>query len=179
MVIGLGNPGRRYMDTRHNAGIMTADVISKSSQIVEGSKWNEGRLALLENGGTRFLLMVPGTYMNASGPAVARVARHYGLGPDRLVVLHDDIDIPLGDVRVKRGGGTGGHRGLVSLEEELGSSGFDRVRIGVSRPPAGVDPADYVLSDFTGEERETAMESISRAAEATLRLVREVAGEEG
>lgn len=159
--------------------MMAADAISRSCYLIDDFKWKDGHIALLEDDGTRFLLMVPGTYMNVSGPAVAGVARHYGLGPDRLVVLHDDIDIPLGDVRVKRGGGTGGHRGLASLEEELGSSGFNRVRIGVSRPAAGVDPADYVLSGFTEDERENARESTSRAAEAALRLVREVAGEEG
>jgi peptidyl-tRNA hydrolase, PTH1 family len=126
---------------------------------------------LVEAASRRFLVLRPSTFMNNSGRAVAPVLERYGIDPEMMVVIHDDIDIPLGEIRVKRGGGTGGHRGLASLVEEIGSGNFIRVRIGVGRPPEGVDPAEYVLTGFTEEEREQARASVKRATEAALDLV--------
>lgn len=119
----------------------------------------------------RFLVLRPSTFMNASGRAVAPVLKRYGIDPEMTVVIHDDIDIPLGEIRVKRGGGTGGHLGLASLVQEIGSSDFVRVRIGVGRPPEGVDPAQYVLTGFTEQELEPAQDSIKRATRTTLDLM--------
>ncbi len=126
---------------------------------------------MVEAASRRFLVLRPSTFMNNSGRAVAPVLERYGIDPEMMVVIHDDIDIPLGEIRVKRGGGTGGHRGLASLVEEIGSGNFIRVRIGVGRPPEGVDPAEYVLTGFTEEEREQARASVKRATEAALDLV--------
>lgn len=170
-MVGLGNPGRRYQSNRHNAGYMAADNVAANSRVVARGKWPDGELALAEAASWRFLVLKPTTFMNCSGRAVAPVLNNYGLTPERMVVIHDDIDIPFGDVRVKQGGGTGGHRGLASLVEDLGDVGFLRVRIGVGRPPEGVDPADYVLTDFLGEEAVRIRASIQAAARAALDLV--------
>lgn len=179
LVVGLGNPGREYSGTRHNAGYMAAEVLVRESEVVAEGDWPLGRLALARKGPTKFLVLRPGTFMNDSGTAVSPVMKHYGLEPGRLVVVHDDIDIPLGDVRLKRGGGTAGHRGLESLVRALGSDHFSRVRIGVGRPPERVDAADYVLSAFSPAEREDAAVSAAMAADLALALVLEVEGENG
>ena len=134
-------------------------------------RWTGGDLSLVEVATGRFLVLRPSTFMNASGRAVAPVLKRYGIDPEMTVVIHDDIDIPLGEIRVKRGGGTGGHLGLASLVQEIGSSDFVRVRIGVGRPPEGVDPAQYVLTGFTEQELEPAQDSIKRATRTTLDLM--------
>lgn len=179
LVVGLGNPGRRYSGTRHNAGYMAAEVLIRESEVVAEGDWPQGLLAFTRRGPTEFLVLRPRTFMNNSGTAVAPVLKHYGLAPSRLVVVHDDIDIPAGGVKVKKGGGTAGHRGLESLVQSLGSDGFYRVRIGIGRPPDGMDAADYVLGAFSPPEREEAKLSAATAADLALSLVREVEGEEG
>jgi PTH1 family peptidyl-tRNA hydrolase len=176
LVVGLGNPGSEYVGTRHNAGFMAADKVLKSSNVLNRAQWEEGELALAERGHQRFLVLKPGTFMNVSGRAVAPVLRHYRLGADRMIVLHDDIDVPTGEARAKSGGGTAGHRGLASIVDAVGDQDFHRVRMGIGRPPAGVDPADYVLSRFREDERELARAMASDAATRALGFVREVAG---
>jgi PTH1 family peptidyl-tRNA hydrolase len=171
-VVGLGNPGRRYRSTRHNAGLTAADVLIGQGSVRARGKWADGELALMETSYGRFLVLKPSTYMNSSGRAVAPVLKCYGIAPDQMIVIHDDIDIPLGEARVKKGGGTGGHRGLASLVEDIGSGDFTRVRIGVGRPPEGVDPADYVLMGFEEGEREPAAASTEQAALAVIDLLR-------
>ena len=171
LVVGLGNPGRKYRSTRHNAGFMAADLLMEQGMLLARGKWPEGELALLEFSGRRFLVAKPVTFMNESGRAVAPILKTYGLDPSSMVVIHDDIDVPLGDVRVRRGGGTAGHRGLDSLVRETGGAGFARVRVGVGRPPAGVDPADHVLSGFADKEQEEARSSVEKAAKAALDLI--------
>lgn len=170
-MVGLGNPGRKYRHTRHNAGRTAAERILEKSELVAGGDWSEGYVAVASYSGRRFLVMIPGVFMNMSGRAVAPVVERYRIAPERVVVMHDDIDIPLGEVRVKSGGGTGGHLGLDSMIEALGDEGFARVRIGVGRPPAGMDPADYVLSDFSEKEVGEYEASIERAAGAALEMV--------
>jgi PTH1 family peptidyl-tRNA hydrolase len=150
---------------------MTADSLIEREALRASGRWTGGDLSLVEVATGRFLVLRPSTFMNASGQAVAPVLRRYGIDPEMMVVIHDDIDIPLGDIRVKRGGGTGGHRGLTSLVHETGSSDFIRVRIGVGRPPEGVDPARYVLSAFAEQEMESARDSIERATLAALDLM--------
>lgn len=174
--MGMGNPGRRFRNTRHNAGAGAADVLAGRGRIVGRAAWDLGELVLIDLEGNAFLLLLPATYMNDSGRAVAPVAGRYGLGPHDVLVLHDDIDIPAGEVRVKKGGGTAGHRGLESLGVELGSTDFYRVRIGVGRPPEGVDAAEYVLSRLQADEDVVAVEAAERAADAAMRLI---AGDEG
>jgi peptidyl-tRNA hydrolase, PTH1 family len=171
LVVGLGNPGRKYRSTRHNAGFMAADLIVERGRLLASGRWPEGELALLEAQGARYLVEKPTTFMNESGRAVAQVLKTYGLDPSSVVVIHDDIDIPLGDVRVRRGGGTAGHRGLESIVREVGGRGFARVRVGIGRPPEGVDPAEYVLSRFGEEEAEDARSAVEEAASAAMDLV--------
>jgi PTH1 family peptidyl-tRNA hydrolase len=171
LVVGLGNPGRGYRRTRHNAGRRAAERILEKGEVIATGEWPEGYLAFVDYRGRELLVVVPGVLMNNSGRAVAPVVKRYGIEPERVVVIHDDIDIPMGDVRVKRGGGTGGHLGLASVVEALGDENIARVRMGIGRPPPGVDPADYVLSDFAEEEAEEYEESIDRAAEAALEMV--------
>ncbi len=169
---GLGNPGRRYRSTRHNAGLSVADLLIHRGSVRARGKWADGELALMDAPYGRFLVLKPSTFMNNSGLAVAPVLKCYGLSPDQMVVIHDDIDIPVGEVRVKRGGGTGGHRGLASLVESIGSGDFTRVRIGVGRPPEGIDPAEYVLMGFEEGERQPAAASAERAAQVAIDLLR-------
>ncbi len=178
LVVGLGNPGRRYRATRHNAGLRAADALVSSGGILARGKWSLGELALVGTPAGAVLVLKPGTYMNQSGRAVAQVLSRYGIAPESVVVMHDDIDIPLGEVRLKKGGGTGGHRGLLSLTECLGNAEFSRVRIGVGRPPEGQDPAEYVLSAFSDDEREKAAGAIENAARSALTLLSEHDGED-
>jgi PTH1 family peptidyl-tRNA hydrolase len=172
----MGNPGRRHRNTRHNAGAAAAAALAGRGHVLSRATWDLGELALIGVGGRTILLLLPATYMNDSGRSVAPVVGRYGLGPGDVLVLHDDIDIPAGEVRVKKGGGTGGHRGLESLGAELGSTDFYRVRIGVGRPPEGVDAAEYVLSRPEGNGTDAALEATERAADAALRII---AGDEG
>jgi peptidyl-tRNA hydrolase, PTH1 family len=172
LVFGLGNPGRRYAGTFHNAGHAAVDRLAESLGVrlraAGEAEYGFGRLSEVE-----LLLGKPRTYMNQSGLAVATLYRRYAEGPENLVVVHDDLDLPLGTVRLKRGGGTGGHKGLLSLAEELGTTGFSRIRIGIGRPPDGVDPADYVLTRVPEESRERFDEGIAAAAEAVCEIVKE------
>jgi PTH1 family peptidyl-tRNA hydrolase len=155
---------------------MAAEAIIEKSEVLARGKWPEGNLTLLFSSGKRFLVLAPETFMNLSGRAVVQVLEAYGIGADRMLVIHDDIDLGLGDIRVKQGGGTGGHRGLASLVEVLQGSGFRRLRMGVGRPPEGIDAAEYVLSVFPEEESEKARQEIAGAVEAALG---EVTGADG
>jgi peptidyl-tRNA hydrolase, PTH1 family len=171
LVFGLGNPGRRYAETFHNAGRMAVELLAGGL----GLRFRSCGQADCASGvleGTAVLLGRPRTYMNSSGLAVAPVYRRRAGSPEDLVVLHDDLDLPLGLVRLKRGGGTGGHNGLRSLAEELGTAGFLRVRIGIGRPPEGMDPADYVLSRVPPDARERFDRGVASAAEAVGDIAR-------
>jgi PTH1 family peptidyl-tRNA hydrolase len=172
LVVGLGNPGRRYSGTLHNAGFLAADLLARSLGIrfVREGELDRG-IGAAE--GVSVLLARPRTYMNRSGLAVAPVYRDYAESPDDLIVLHDDLDLPPGRVRLKRGGGTGGHNGLRSLQEELGTPAFLRVRIGIGRPPEGVDPADFVLSPPPPETRDLFLGGVASAGEAVLDILRD------
>ncbi len=171
-MFGLGNPGRRYAGTFHNAGFATADLLAKSSgiRIRSYGKVAYGVGTML---GLEILLGKPGTFMNASGQAVAPVFERFARSPEDLVVLHDDLDLALGVVRLRRGGGTGGHNGLRSLITELGNREFLRVRIGIGRPPDGVDPADFVLGPVPGELRDRFEGGVASAAEAVADILRD------
>ena len=178
LIVGLGNPGRKYRGTRHNAGRLAADRVLDSSEVLSRGKWSEGQLALATASGRKFLVLQPETFMNLSGRSVAPLLERYGLEPEQMIVMHDDIDLPLGEVRLKQGGGTGGHRGLSSLQQLTGSLAFSRVRIGVGRPPEGVDPADYVLNPFDQSEKDIAAQSVEEAARMALAAVTEAGNAE-
>ncbi|MCK9419704.1 MAG: aminoacyl-tRNA hydrolase [Nitrospirae bacterium] len=171
IIVGLGNPGRTYERTRHNAGFMAVDELAS---ILQGACTQEKHHALIGKArldSEELVLVKPQTYMNDSGQSVAAILRDSYRTASDLIVLHDDLDLPLGSVRVKIGGGHGGHNGLRSIIEYLGSPEFIRVRIGINRPTLNMDSADYVLSPFLAEERPAVSEAIAKAAEAVRRIV--------
>jgi PTH1 family peptidyl-tRNA hydrolase len=172
-VVGLGNPGKKYRNTRHNVGYRVLDEIAGRFRLAwSESGFSERALATVPfGGGVDLLLVRPLTYMNSSGVAVSEVIEDYDLPAADVLVIHDDMDLPLGKVRFKRKGSSGGHRGIESIIEETGTSDFPRLKIGVGRPPEGVDPAEYVLSRFSGDDEEILAEVIRLAAEATLDAV--------
>jgi PTH1 family peptidyl-tRNA hydrolase len=170
LVAGLGNPGREYRDTRHNVGFLVADELARRHGGSFRSKFS-ALVADIRLDGERVTLLEPQTYMNESGRSVAAAARFYKVPPEALLVLHDEVDLPLGRLQVRRGGGLAGHNGLRSVAAHLGSSDFARLRIGVGRPERG-DPrpvADFVLSPFPAEVDVAAI--VERAADAVETVV--------
>ena len=151
LIIGLGNPGPKYQWTRHNAGFMVLDHLSRVMGVAVTKKNFAGLYGEGSWHGDRLLLLKPQTFMNLSGRSAAEALRFHKLTPSDLIVIHDDLDISFGRVKIKEGGGHGGHNGLRSLMQELGGGEFVRVRIGVGRPVRG-DAADYVLSNFPPAE---------------------------
>ena len=175
LVVGLGNPGPGYAAHRHNVGQLALDELaSRIGATFKRHKTNaavaEGRLG---PGGARLVLAKPNSFMNASGGPVSQLLRFYSLAPDRLVVLHDELDIPFDTIKVKVGGGNGGHNGLRDIQSAIGTPGFARVRIGIGRPPGRQDPADFVLSPFAKAEREALPSLLADAADATEQLIAE------
>jgi peptidyl-tRNA hydrolase, PTH1 family len=179
LVVGLGNPGREHEDNRHNVGFMVADALHASWGLPVFREKFKGRFAKGDAmvGGVRFdvALLEPETYMNLSGESVQPAAAFLKVPPDRIVVLHDELDLPWRDVRLKMGGGHAGHNGLRSIIQRLGTSDFVRVRVGIGKPPAGFrgDVADYVLSGFDALERAELPGVIEVAAGAVRRLMSE------
>lgn len=174
LVVFLGNPGLEYAGTRHNVGFMAADELEKS----KGVKINKFRFRSLtarcELGGSEVLLMKPQTYMNLSGEAVSEAARFYKIPPERVLVVSDDVALPLGKLRVRTHGSAGGHNGLRSIISHLGSEMFPRVRIGVGSPPhPEYDMADWVLGKFSGQDAKTIAEAVRLAAEAVESYIRD------
>ncbi len=164
VIVGLGNPGRRYGGTRHNAGWMAADRIAALVGVETETFGRDGVLARCED----LILFKPLGYMNRSGPPVGRLLADLGAATDELLVLVDDMALPLGRVRLRPGGSSGGHRGLASVAEALGTEQFPRLRMGIGACPAGSDAYDYVLSRFTEEEGPGVEEMVERAAQAAL-----------
>ena len=163
LVVGLGNPGSRYARNRHNVGFR---VVERLGRDLPWSRKFEGELTLGDWDGEKVGLLKPLTYMNASGDAVSAAAHFYKLPGDEVLVIHDEIDLPFGRLQLKRGGGNAGHNGLRSIADRLGGPDFVRLRVGVGRPPAGWDPANYVLSDFTADEERELDEIAPHAADA-------------
>lgn len=165
LIAGLGNPGRRYLFTRHNAGFMAIDsFLARYGLVITGQKFRSPFLST-HICGQGVVFIKPALYMNVSGVPVREAAKSMGLSPADLLVIHDDIDIPPGEARYKIGGGHGGHNGLKSIVSELGENGFCRIRIGVGRPPDGVDPSDYVLGNAGPEEKEALLKAFEDAFE--------------
>jgi PTH1 family peptidyl-tRNA hydrolase len=172
VIIGLGNPGRRYRGTRHNVGREVVESLAARIGVrLEDDGWARTGRARVD--GVIAVLAVPETYMNVSGQAVRDILRRRRRRPSDLLVVHDDLDLPLGQLRLRPGNGAGGHNGIRSIIEELGTSLFPRLRIGIGRPPAGVDPAEFVLDRFTTEERRVINAVLSRAVDATLAVATE------
>lgn len=166
LVLGLGNPGPTYAGNRHNAGFLVVDELA--ARVGARFKAHRARAEVLEGrlAGQRAVLAKPRSFMNDSGGPAASLRDFFKVGPDRLVVVHDELDLPFGSLRAKLGGGDNGHNGLRSLRRSLGTGEFYRVRFGVGRPPGRMDPADYVLRDFAPAERKELELHVARAADA-------------
>lgn len=165
-IIGLGNPGRRYAATRHNVGFMVIDLLAKGKISVQWRQLAQAQVALCCWAEEEVLLVKPQTFMNQSGEAVALLAGLYQIRPGDLLVIYDDLDLRLGQLRLRRKGSAGGHNGVRSIISHLGTENFHRLRIGIDSPPAGVDVIDYVLSEFTPQEQEIVQDMLEIAAQA-------------
>ncbi|MDO8753052.1 MAG: aminoacyl-tRNA hydrolase [Anaerolineales bacterium] len=171
LLIGLGNPGREYRETRHNIGFMLIDHLTvrlnargmklQSNAIVISAHYEERKIILAK----------PQTYMNLSGQSVQGLLHFYKIPFENLLVAHDDLDLPFGTLRVRPGGGPGGQRGMASTIEKLGTQDFPRLRLGIGRPPGRMDAKDYVLQDFSKEDFKLLPEVLDRAADAALEFV--------
>ncbi|MGQ0847051.1 MAG: aminoacyl-tRNA hydrolase [Sporichthyaceae bacterium] len=176
LVVGLGNPGPEYVGNRHNIGFLVLDVLAER---VRGSfKAHRARADVVEArlggpGGTPVVLAKPRSYMNESGGPVAGLAQYYDVPAERIVVVHDELDLPYQSLRIKLGGGDNGHNGLKSMRKSLGTGDFHRVRFGVGRPPGRMDPAAFVLRDFSAAERKDIDFEIDRTCDAVELLVAE------
>jgi len=176
LVVGLGNPGKEYAGNRHNVGSLVADLLASRVGAKFGRSKRahadvaEGRLGF---GGPKLILAKPLTYMNLSGGPVAQLAQFFKVPLENVVAVHDDLDLAFGEIRAKRGGGEGGHNGLRSMSKSLSTKDYVRVRFGIGRPPGRQDPADYVLSDFSGTERKELDFLVDRATDVVEAVVLE------
>jgi PTH1 family peptidyl-tRNA hydrolase len=174
LVVGLGNPGPRYETTRHNLGFLVADILADRLGVAfkvhkkSGALATTGRLA-----GRSVVLAKPRVYMNESGRQVGPLANFYSVAPADIIVIHDELDIEFGRIRLKLGGGEGGHNGVRSVASALSTKDFQRVRIGIGRPPGRKDPAAYVLENFSAAERPEVPTICEQAADATELLIRD------
>jgi PTH1 family peptidyl-tRNA hydrolase len=173
LVVGLGNPGSEYERTRHNVGFLVADVLAErvggrfAVHKKSGADLLQARLD-----GRQVLIAKPRSFMNLSGRPVAALARFFSVPLTEVIVVHDELDLPFGAVRLKRGGGEGGHNGLRSVSSALTTKDYLRVRFGIGRPPGRQDPADYVLKPFSGPERKEVPVIVEQAADAVELLLR-------
>ncbi len=177
LVVGLGNPGEKYAGHRHNVGYLVADELvrrlgaSFRAHKAGSADVVESRLGAPGMPGPRVVLARPRSHMNVLGGPVKALASFYKVPPDRLVAIHDELDIPFGTLRVKLGGGDNGHNGLRSLRSSLGTGDFYRVRVGIGRPPGRQDVADFVLSNYSAAERKELPFEVDRAADAVETLI--------
>ena len=177
LVVGLGNPGPRYEGNRHNVGAMVALELARRAGVSLRAHKAGARAESLRLGGAqgapgaRAVVAVPTSYMNVSGGPVKALASFFSASTEQLVVVHDELDIPFGEVRLKRGGGEGGHNGLRSISSSFGTKDYLRVRVGIGRPPGRMDPADFVLRDFAKTEREELPFLLDTAADAVELVV--------
>lgn len=175
LIVGLGNPGAEYSHNRHNVGQMVLDELA--GRVGGTFKTHKARAQVAEGrlgiGGPRVVLAKPVTYMNVSGGPVAGLARFYDIDPSRVVAVHDEIDIPFNTVKLKLGGGEGGHNGLRDISKALATKDYLRVRVGVGRPPGRMDTADFVLRDFAPAEKKELPFLLDEAADAVELLIRD------
>ena len=172
LIVGLGNPGEKYARTRHNLGFLALDLLAEQQKLKINRIKYKALVAETEFGGARCLLMKPQTYMNLSGEAVREAAQFYKIPSDHVLVIYDDVSLPVGKLRVRPSGSAGGHNGIKSIIGGLNSQSFPRVKIGVgAKPHPDYDLADWVLSNFTGPEDKLITEATARAADAALEII--------
>jgi PTH1 family peptidyl-tRNA hydrolase len=177
LIVGLGNPGRVYAQNRHNIGFMCLNYFARTQGIKFDQKRGLARIGTGEVAGNKVVLVKPQTYVNLSGQSVSLLVRRFNVNPNDLLVIHDDLDLPLGKIRISHSSGSAGHKGIDSIIKELGSQDFTRIRAGIGRPnKAETSEADiiaYVLSDFTPEQKQAIAQVIPRVSEAILYLLTE------
>ena len=180
LIVGLGNPGRGYAHNRHNIGFMCLNHFARRQGIRFDKRQGKARTGIGEVAGNIVILAKPQTFVNLSGQSVSRLVRKFDIGPGDLFVIHDDLDLSLGKIRIRHGGSSGGHKGVSSIIASLGSQDFTRLRVGVGRPAAtedslqpGEDIISYVLSNFTPEEQQIVTQVVPRVSEAILCLLTE------
>jgi peptidyl-tRNA hydrolase, PTH1 family len=166
LIVGLGNPGLKYAANRHNVGFRCLDRLAAAHDLGFDRRQKKARVALGAIRGRRVVLAQPQTFMNDSGQSVAPLVQFYRVPPARLLVVYDDLDLPLGTLRLRPEGGSGGHKGMRSIIAQLGDQTFARLRIGIGRPPGQMDPAAYVLQDFAADEEPVIQEALERAVAA-------------
>ncbi|GAA0636806.1 aminoacyl-tRNA hydrolase [Sporichthya brevicatena] len=176
LVVGLGNPGPEYVANRHNVGFLVVETLAERNR--SSFKAHKARADVAETrlggpGGPPVVLARPRSYMNESGGPVSGLCKYYDVPPERLVVIHDELDLPFAALRAKFGGGDNGHNGLKSIRRSLGTGDYHRIRFGIDRPPGRMDPAAYVLRDFSAAERKDLDLELDRCADAVEMLVRE------
>ena len=174
LIVGLGNPGKEYAETRHNIGFRCINRIAKEYDISFSRKGSQARFGDGEIQGHKVALARPQTYMNLSGEAVKSLGQRYKVAPDDILIIHDDLDLPLGKVRISRGGGSGGHKGIDSIITNLGSRDFPRIRVGIGRPPEDdQDTIEYVLGPFEDDDGEIIENAVNKVAEIVACLLNE------
>jgi PTH1 family peptidyl-tRNA hydrolase len=166
LIVGLGNPGPKYHNNRHNVGFMVADALGDRANIPIRRFEFRALIGKGDYAGARLILAKPQTYMNNSGQAVSALVNFYKIPTEKILVIHDDLDLPFGTLRMRPQGGAGGQRGLGSIIAKLNTQNFARLRVGISRPPGRMDPSDYVLHDFDPPEEEMLPEVLETAVEA-------------
>jgi len=173
LIIGLGNPGKTYAHNRHNIGFRCINHLARVHSISVKQHQCQAQLGTGKIAGKEVVLARPRTFMNLSGKSVKSLMHRFKTIPGDIVIIHDDLDLPLGKIRFYTGGGSGGHKGIESVIDHLESRDFLRIRVGIGRPPEGEDTVDYVLSDFRPEENPEVENTIVRVSEATLCLLME------
>ncbi len=173
LMVGLGNPGREYRDTRHNVGFQVIDQLCKVMGISLSRMQSKALLGIGQLEGQKIILAKPQTFMNLSGQPVGALMRFYKTPLEQLIVAHDDLDLPLGTIRLRPGGGSAGQKGMGSIIQHLGTENFARLRIGIGRPPGQMDPSVYVLKKFTASEQEILNMVLDRAVAAARIFVRD------
>jgi PTH1 family peptidyl-tRNA hydrolase len=176
LIVGLGNPGKHYVNNRHNVGFRCVDCFARRHGIPIDRRRSKSKLGAGEVEGTKVVLVKPATFMSLSGEAVAPLLRRYGLSPKDLIVIYDDLDLPMGKVRIRERGSAGGHKGMKSIIACLGSQDFARIRVGIAPPEASADRPDavqYVLSDFSSGEKKVMADVYPLVADAIDCLVTE------
>jgi PTH1 family peptidyl-tRNA hydrolase len=177
LIVGLGNPGDSYVRNRHNIGFTCINHLARSYNIRLNKKEGQARTGSGEVSGKQVILAKPQTFMNHSGQAVSHLVRKYQVTRNRLIVIHDDLDLPPGKIRIRHGGSSAGHRGIMSIADSLGGRDFTRIRVGIGRPEAAEDKdaevVDYVLSNLTPDEEKTVAEVLPRVSEIVKSLLTE------
>ena len=181
LIVGLGNPGRGYANNRHNVGFICLSHFARTQGIRFDKKQGRARIGTGKVADSKVVIAKPQTYMNSSGESVSRLIKKFDINLDDLLVIHDDLDLPLGRIRIRHGGGSGGHKGINSITSKLGSQDFIRLRVGIGRPVKNEGTTEfsddeiitYVLSDFTPDEKQTITQVIPRVSEAIYCLLTE------